>query len=109
MAEYKVQLADTMDMVHTTQYGLRYPDGSIDWNYTQVGNPAYKQTVTVESLIGGKGRADALELVLAERAKAASIDLDEYRAGYAFVKRTVVVAGTEPEVIGGITTEKDLF
>ena len=73
-----------------TQFGMRYPDGTIKWGYD---HEAYGGSTFFEGLDEGE-RAGAWRKRLERRAAAASIQFSEYLEGHQLIKRTVIVAVT---------------
>lgn len=81
-----------------TIYGCRYPDGHIEWEqFTDYAGVkwGYETLATRDS----SDVHERWRTTLKRRAEAASIDLHDYRAGHTLLKRTVVLATTEPEAV----------
>lgn len=77
-----------------TQYGMRYPDGTIQWDKDD--NTNY--TVRFDSIVAGNSVTSMdWRRVLEKRAKTANIDVDDYASQHQLIKRTVVLAVTTAE------------
>jgi hypothetical protein len=86
-----------------TQYGMRYPDGTIKWGQS---DSSLNPVVFKHLQQGATNAVRRWEESLAKRAKDASLDLEEYSGQHMLVKRTVVVAVTVNEEVGLPITPK---
>lgn len=75
------------------QYGMIYPDGTTIW-----GGETSQWSVSFKLLAEGNASADETwGKALASRARNAAIPLADYEKAHRLIRRTIVVAVTEPE------------
>lgn len=79
-----------------TQYGMRFPDGTISWVTVPI--PGLINPLKVQAIHDGRDSSkDHWAASLKHRAEAARIDFDEYKEGHDIVKRTVILVTTDIE------------
>ncbi|ALY10617.1 hypothetical protein FDH86_gp082 [Arthrobacter phage Tank] len=88
-----------------TQYGVRWPDGTISWHVAKEVDTTRNNQVWVSDLIEDSGIREVSSLskqnwdkMLDLRSQQAKIDYDTYADMHTFLKRTLVVAVTAAEV-----------
>lgn len=92
---HSVKLPDYRgENVVSTQFGMRYPDGNIQWGYDYHPTGA----IRFEDLDNG-AVTQAWRRRLEERAAAANIQISEYLEGHELLQRTVIVAVTEAKEV----------
>lgn len=84
------------DTSMVTQYGMRYPDGTVKWT----DDGASHNSVNFERLHNGNG-STAMQWAdrLGNRARNANVDVEEYVAQHQPLKRTVIVVTTVSEEV----------
>ena len=102
--DYTFRIPDLGENIQQhTQHGMRNPDGTVVWGemrYTfRNGNTRLVQFHRLDpsSEQHSSGCAMDWQTVLADRAKAANMDVDEYAAQHQLVKRTVILVATASE------------
>lgn len=88
-----VTMPEGADTEIYTQFGMRYPDGTIKWGYE---HESYDGTLRFENL-STEATAQTWRSRLERRAAAANIQISEYMEGHELLQRTVVVAVTKAE------------
>ena len=88
-----------------TQYGLKYPDGTIDWA-TNEGDVQLVNEVGQQFSL--TSLSDDLPQFLAERAKGARMDPAAYVAMHSIVTRVFVTTVTAPSVQGQLALAEEV-
>ena len=86
---------DVPETSTATQFGMRYPDGSVKWTHD---HDAY--SIWFEEI--ANGRSSALEdwnKRLDRRAQEAMIDPESYADGHTLLKRSIIVVTTKAEEV----------
>jgi hypothetical protein len=92
------------DTTVITQYGMRYPDGSVKWGQDgSTLNPLYFKSIHD----GHASQTRIWKEALAKRATDANVELEAYTAGHTIIKRTVIVAITGSEDVGPSVLPKE--
>lgn len=91
-ARYTVELPDYRpENIVSTQYGMRYPDGTIQWGADINGTTFQRLHEKVPSALTN------WDSLLRRRADAARVDFEEYYAGHQLIKRHIIWAVTGAE------------
>lgn len=89
---------DDVAITTATMYGMRYPNGIIQW-VSDKGGYGFG-TIDFQKLAERDGyRMELWGKVLDGRAEDAKVDRDTYGAGHQLVKRSITIAITAPEVV----------
>lgn len=98
---------DDVELSTTTQYGIRWGDGSVDWTTTPSSSG---HVIYIHDLLGEKDIAPLKQVspryskqywesTLKAKASTARLPLDEFMDTYTFIKRTVTVSVAAAEKV----------
>ena len=95
---YKIPDSTEQHVGQSTQYGMRFPDGSIQWETIDCGAG---RNITVQYLANGGPEATTYQRwwddTLKSRALSAKIDAAEYAIKHRIVKRSIILTVTATE------------
>lgn len=75
-------------VVTLTEYGMKYPDGSIDWTTTRC-------NISIQTSIVERKGYDYWTDRMHSRAKAANMSVEDYANAHTILERTVIVSITD--------------
>ena len=78
------------EVITTSIYGVRYPDGTIAWDSTQK---------VIEEAAKNENKKLHWQQRLREKAQDLHIDPEPYVAGHTIIRRTVIISATAPEEV----------